>query len=82
MKMTEKDFNTLKNLINKTLNDHPHAINIYKNHSMSYTRFIWDAFCATFSKGSHSEFKKHLLSYLNDNHIETALKKIIPIENW
>jgi hypothetical protein len=78
--MTGFDFNLLKSRIEKCIETHPDAHQQYKKNDIPYTQFIWDIFWV--STKDHSYIQKHLYKYLNDNHIETALKRIMPEQYW
>ena len=78
MKMTRQDFNRLTLRICEFLNKHPDVIHYetsaYKRHGLSAMRYRWDIFHAT---DPLCIFNRKLSDYLNDNHIDTALRRII-----
>lgn len=76
MKMHANDLLTLANAVKAILDPLPNAWPEYKAKGLSERRFRWDVFHACVSRGlvsSHS-----LYSYLNDSHIDTALKSVVP----
>ena len=69
MKITQADYNELKGKIITVFNKDTQAE--YKKAGLSDMRFRWDCFHAA------NCYKKELYEYLNDTHIDTALKSII-----
>ena len=75
MKITTDDYGELKRKIYRYLNEHPEVMTkhkqLYKSKGLSDMRFRWDVFHAA------KAYSGKLYNYLNDNHIDTALKSII-----
>jgi len=71
MKMTQKDYNTLKTEIKKYINDK----NIIMKDRDNTERLRWDLLWFMVDDKRYSI--QPLYSYLNDNHIDTALKNIV-----
>ena len=82
MKMTQEHFNQLKQCIDNVLIDHPTVASEYSKGNFPRSdkvkdinvRFRWDLY--HFS-GAHKACG-NLYSYLNDDHIDTALRNIVP----
>jgi hypothetical protein len=79
--ITGFDFTLLKTMIEKCIEEHPDAHQQYKEGNIPYTQYIWDIFWVA-TMGDNAWMQKHLYKYLNDTHIESALKRMMPIENW
>lgn len=83
MKITQKDYQGLKQAIEKAIQDQDLNINQlwvdYSNLGFSEMRFRWDLFHLSRvrigDKNCPGDF--NLYDYLNDNHIDTALKNIV-----
>ena len=74
MKMSIEHYNIIKNQINNLDREKVVAHKNLKLGKDIAKRFRWDLFHAA----KLSQFAcDHLYSYLNDNHIETALKQVI-----
>ena len=77
MKMTRQDYNRLTLRIHEFLNEHPdlkhYETSAYKRNELSAERYRWDIFHAT---DPLCIFNRKFSEYLNDNHIDTALRKI------
>jgi hypothetical protein len=72
MKMKPTDFAALTTACNAVLAKHPQAKSQYETFGFSHKRFRWDVL-------SQSGFATNsLYSYLSDDHIDTALRRIIP----
>lgn len=69
MKMKQEHFDKLKRLITKT--------NAYNNpvYYVSFERYRWDCLWAI-PREERGEIARELYYYLNDNNIDTALRKI------
>ena len=83
MKMRAEDFERLKKLIEASISRYPTAQKSYVTDGKSHTRFVWDVWHATVNVAQKAKVEDYLWmrglhDYLNDDHIETALKKIIP----
>ena len=80
MKMTPAHFDILRNAIAKIRKDEPDLRMIYTENGHTDMRFAWDMVHRA-KIGNHntgtSFICKELYPYLNDTHIETALRKII-----
>lgn len=79
MKITPEDYQVLKNAIKQVVNDTPNPEDVFPE-NISETRFAWDLFWMTglrIGDGRGCQGDIDLYSYMNDNHIETALKKIV-----
>lgn len=85
MKITNEDFKELEKIIENwieryQIKDLRYYYDKYKKDGMTDQRFYWDVLHAAGIKigdGKGMDGDINLYSYLNDNHIETALKKII-----
>ena len=79
MKMTKKDYEELKEKLNSIAEAHGGWETLcarYRSLIVSndlWMRFRWDVF-----RGLSWEEIGHLYSYLNDSHIDTALRRIVP----
>ncbi len=79
MKMTAEHFATLKEACHKVLTENPNAQDTYHQHGLTPKRFRWDVlYAAKINDESSSRWIcDNLYSYLNDTHIDTALKTIV-----
>jgi hypothetical protein len=78
MKMTKEHFAILKEALNKVMEESPLVTpESYARHGFSVKRYAWD--CLHYAKKylPHEFLCDHLYLYLNDNHIDTALIKIV-----
>jgi len=81
MKMIRDHFDTLKAEIDDILATHTKAIDQYESGNFKNAaackdldkRFRWDLFWHTASGRDYKRF-----DYLNDSHIDTALRRIVP----
>jgi hypothetical protein len=85
MKITKEHYSKLESII-KEIIDNSGGINFvveqYETGKFArsekvkdlQTRFVWDVY----STSKDWDFKNALYDYLNDSHIETALKRILP----
>ena len=70
MKMTMKDFIEMKEACEKVIKDNPGIQEEYRKQGLSNMRFRWDVlWVSTFQTSS-------VYHYLNDDHIDTALRMI------
>ena len=84
MKIRPEDYKRLETLVNATLEKFPleKTQADYQARGLSQTRLVWDYFHATVQRlqitdGESYVWMRGIYDYLNDNHIETALKRII-----
>ena len=84
MKIKQDDLNYLKSILPDAhaLGDAVTRYNagdfIRADHVKSLrTRFVWDVFYYLRNRVNHADFFDSLNKYLNDNHIETALKHVL-----
>lgn len=71
MKMKKEHYEQIKTAMEKVMAREPDSKEKYKKANLSKTRYAWDAFHITcFSSNV-------LYEYLNDDHITTALLKIV-----
>ena len=71
MKMKEADYTRLKAVLDKEVAAHPPGLlGEYLASGMTATRMMWDMLW------SSKYNMQHLYSYLNDGHIETALRRV------
>ena len=77
MKMTRKHFNRLCLRIHEYQNEHSevadYETSIYKRKGLSAERFRWDLYHAT---DPLCILNRKFSEYLNDDHIDTALRRI------
>ena len=71
MKMTSSDFAELKRVILETVDEHPGMKAEYTKKGLSPMRYRWDIMYL-----SKVDIPKYY-HYLNDDHIDTALRKIL-----
>ena len=82
MKMTKEDFNSLKLYIDTFLDDDPGILIDYEEGRFARAdkvkdlnkRFRWDLYHRIISW----DFRSRLYNYLDDTHIDTALRRIVP----
>ena len=70
IKMNKTDYLELSKAVCEVINNNPSIRQEYKNKGLSSERFRWDML---WKSGFNIN---HLYSYLNDNHIDTALRNI------
>jgi hypothetical protein len=75
MKMLDTDFQGLSNSINAVVSNFPNVSILYKKNGLTHERYRWDVFYVS------KIDKKLFYEYLNDSHIDTALRKILGA-NW
>lgn len=73
MKMKPEHYKHLETEIKKVMEAYPNLKNAYEKDGLSGKRFRWDILYAAKLSTWISD---NLYSYLNDDHIDTALKKI------
>ena len=73
MKMQSAHFDHLAEKIAEL--DSPYLRGVYRNAGLSLKRYQWDV---TYQAGLTAYICETLYSYLDDNHIQTALNRIIP----
>jgi hypothetical protein len=83
MKINNDDYVRLYALIKDTLAKYPTAQQQYKDKGLSRTRFLFDTFHVTVDYAQKRNVENYvwmrrLQERLNDNHLETALNKIVP----
>jgi hypothetical protein len=83
MKMKREHYDLIKNRINQVLEKHNTTLDklkdAYRLGGMSMKRFRWDLFLATkirIGDGIGMKGDIDLYQYLDDSHIDTALRKI------
>jgi len=79
MKITPSDYTTLKNLLRDTVKKYQTDYPVYAKNGW-YTKYRWDVLHKSGIKigdGVGIAGNIHLYAYLNDSHIDTALRKII-----
>lgn len=79
MKITPEDYEILKKAIKDVVDNTPDPENLF-DETMSETGFAWSLFWATglcIGDGQGCQGDINLYAYLNDNHITTALKRIV-----
>lgn len=70
MKIKQSDYLKLEDFINQTIKAYPGIKESYQERQLSSERLRWDLL-------HFSRFDTNILyEYLNDNHIDTALRKI------
>jgi len=84
MKIKPEHFEHLKTEINKTLEKYPNIVEEYENGNFARAEKVKDLqkrFCFDLSYGSglNRFICDTLYTYINDDHLYTALKKICPI---
>jgi hypothetical protein len=79
MKIKPDHYQVLKTGLTAVLNTYPHRQEDYEKQGLSHTRFVWDTFYLAKIKIGDGVGMPGLplYGYLNDSHIDTALKHII-----
>jgi len=78
VKIKNEHYQVMAAAILPVLESHPDAREAYKKAGLSETRFAWDLLYASKIEGNSSAWiSANLYSYLHDDHITTALKRII-----
>lgn len=80
MKMKQDDFAVVKREVEKVVARLPGAAEEYRASNLPHKRYRWDVFYATRLKigdgvGTHGDL--NLYAYLNDDHIDAALRRIL-----
>ena len=75
MKITDQDYNHLTELVNQYLSDKLDTKQQYLNQGLSMMRYRWDVYRFALQKYDQFFYKK-LYEYLDDNNIDSALRKI------
>jgi hypothetical protein len=76
MKMTLAHYNALKTQINALPRDKVLAHKALGLGMDKQKRYVWDIY-SVISRNDSFTLQKELYEYLHDNHIETALKRIV-----
>lgn len=77
MKMTQEHFDALEDAIHRALETFPETLDAYLKAGQSAKRYRWDVLW----HAKQTEFVcRTLYQYLNDEHIDTALRKIFEQE--
>lgn len=77
MKIKPDDYEKLRDAVRKVLSAHPHLAASYETVNLSFKRFVWDVLLLTglrIGDGAGAPGGLNLYAYMNDEHIETALK--------
>lgn len=74
MKISTEHFRQLKLMCEAVMQDHPDGWLKYEAAGLSHERFRWDVLRAT---GKMNWVCDVLYSYLDDSHIDTALRSIV-----
>jgi hypothetical protein len=76
MKITPHDYATMSKALDTLKADMPKYWKEYQDKGLTVGRFRWDCFFAVNPDGMRASawICKQLYSYLNDSHIETAIK--------
>ena len=72
MKIKPEDYNKLSEMVNTVIKTSPDIRNAYIRAGFSEMRYRWDLY----HSGVNREFQIKLYEYLNDDNIDSALKKI------
>lgn len=84
MRISDPDFNRLKELIDFDPCVGETLAKIYSNKGMTPKRFRWDMLWTARRKrpDDFNELFDKLYSYANDDHVDTALRYIVADNNW
>lgn len=83
MKIKPEHYDLLKGICDATLNQYPNARKEYQDQGLSEERFRWDILWRALKDAgirighAHNDDELPLYDYLNDDHIDTALRKIV-----
>jgi len=80
MKIKPEDFAVLKAAVEKVVADRPGLDRVYKESGMTHMRYRWDSLYRTKLKigdGVGVQGDLNLYAYMNDDHIDTALRAIL-----
>ena len=80
MKIKPQHFEQMKRAVTEVFEKNPNIKTVYKNAGLSDMRFRWDVLHACQIDGIDATrwICDNLYPYLNDTHIDTALRNIIP----
>ncbi len=77
MKMKPEDYAQLEQAINRVLAEHPGiTVQGYKGVGLSTMRFRWNIMYMAITRGYFPQLSDSLYTYCNDDHIDTALRRI------
>ena len=77
MKMRSDDYAQLEQAVNRVLSELPEISAIgYKSIGLSPMRFRWEALNVAIKLGYFPRLSDSLYTYCNDDHIDTALRRI------
>jgi len=78
MKMTQQHYDQLSAAINCAKDSAPYSLEQYREKGLSDERYRWDLLWTAQMDGvsGNSWVCKNLYPYLNDDHIDTALRQI------
>jgi hypothetical protein len=81
MKIKPADYEQLEQAVNRVLSEHPNmTVQGYASVGLSAMRFRWDTLWATIRRGYFPRLSTcdegSLYAYCNDDHIDTALRRI------
>ncbi len=79
MKIKSKDYEILKKMMAKTLEEHPNLKDEYKKRKLSAERYNFDIMHA--SDGALDFVCNVLYKYMNDSHLSTAFKRITGVKS-
>jgi hypothetical protein len=81
VKIRNDHYATLRDAIADVIAAHPDAIDTYRRAGLSDKRFRWDCLHAARIEGkpSYVFICTELYQYLDDRHIDTALRRIVPL---
>lgn len=80
MKMLPEDFVELKKEIDEVLKNRPTMREDYKKEGLSAMRFRWDC-VYLIPKAVRTPWFDRIYTYLNDEHVDTALRQIVEKSN-
>ena len=78
MKITDQDYKHLTELINQFLSgkQEQDIKKLYQEKNLSMIRYRWDLYHAAVDYNKNHDFVNSLYNYLDDNNIDSALRKI------
>ena len=76
MKITQEDYTKLNELCNEVLNKTCYTKQDYIDKNLSMMRYRWDIFNSIPLTMDNRTFLGRLYNYLNDDNIDSALRKI------
>ena len=74
MRMIQDDYDALNTAIKAMIAKYPNSHDNYLAHGKTARRWRWDCFHAACDEGRIVSYR--LYAYLNDDHIDTALRQI------